>query len=150
MNDPAQAPENRMMGQPGMPGPNTGAPMAGPPGGVPAGPQGGPQGGPAQAMPSPEAMRGAIEHNDIVIKGLLELLAKPTGSLSKKQVTDTAADIIAKGGFPGPEQKQALIVNLAGLKDTDKDIRADLTNMLTQLLDFRAVLFRHLRPQGAA
>jgi hypothetical protein len=110
-----------------------------------AGPQGPAPGAPAAPPPSPKQLRQFIEHADPVIKGLIELLNEPKGSLTKQKVADGAADIIAKGGFPTPEQKQALIVDLARVKNDDPDIRNDLTTMLTKLLDMRAQLVGLLR-----
>ena len=83
--------------------------------------------------------------------GLIALVSKPKGDLTKKDVFDEASTMIAKGAFPTPESKQQLITALANLPDDEMDIRKFLGKQLLALSTFRNHMHNSFGPpQGAA
>ena len=102
--------------------------------GMMQGPQGPPMGGPMPppVPPAPEQLKTARTHIGAVISGLRSLVDRPRGDLTKKDVFEAAAEMIAKGAFPTPESKQALVVQLAQMPDDEPDIRQMLGGMLLQ------------------
>ena len=98
--------------------------MQGPPGGMPP--------GPPQPPPTPEQLKTARTHIGAIVNGLRDLVNKPRGDLTKKDVFDAAADMISKGAFPTPESKQDLIVHLANLPDDERGLRTAIGGLLLQ------------------
>ncbi len=91
-----------------------------------------PMGGPQPASPpappaavTPEMVADARHQSKTLINGLLSLLNKPRGQLTKKDVFAEAADLISKGVFPTPQDKQALIAELAKLPDDNEKALRD-------------------------
>lgn len=133
----APEPQNRMMAPQGaqgpqmvppgmMPGPN--AMQGGPPPGMPPGPPGAPPGPP----PSKAQIDEARQHVGAIVNGLLSLVKKPRGDLTKKDVYDAASTMIAEGAFPTPASKQELVVHLANLPDDEAGIRKFVGQFLLQ------------------
>lgn len=121
-----------------------------PPQGAPAGPMGAPQGpvppqmgnafgGPPQGAPeaapapSAEDIGQARQHIGAIMDGLLSLSSLPKGQLTKKKVFDGASDMIAKGAFPTPEARQALIAKLADMPNDEPDIRSMIGQLLLEV-----------------
>ena len=98
-----------------------------------------PQGGPPAAQPSasPEKIAEARQHVNVVVNGLQSLLSEPPGSLSKKQVFDSASDMLAKGAFPDAASRQMLVQELAGLPDEEAPLRRALGAFLLQVAGTR-------------
>ena len=99
-------------------------------------------------MQSPQQMQQPYQANseeiskghqsvDAVMDGLINLVSKPKGELTKKDVFDSSSDMIAKGAFPTPEAKQALIGELANLPDDEECIRKVLSDHLLATATFR-------------
>ena len=86
---------------------------------------------------SPEEIQKGHQSVDAVMDGLISLVSKPKGELTKKDVFDASSDMIAKGAFPTPESKQQLIGQLANLPDQEDEIRKALGNQLLQIATFR-------------
>lgn len=86
---------------------------------------------------SPEEIQKGHQSVDAVMDGLISLVSKPKGELTKKDVFDTSSDMIAKGAFPTPEAKQQLIGELANLPDDDASIRKVLSEHLLTIATFR-------------
>ena len=126
-----QAPNPMMQGGPpaGGPPPNQMMPGAG-----------GPQPPPAMPNPTPQQVAEFRTHIGAVVDGLLGLVSKPVGDLTKKDAFDAAAEMIAKGAFPTPETKQDLIVQLAQLPDDEPDLRKALGATLLNVSMIRAKL----------
>lgn len=85
-------------------------------------PQASPQ--PQAAQPSPEEIAQARNDVAAMTKHLTALAMKPKGSLSKEDVFNAAADMIADGAFATPQAKQGLVAELAQLPDDESAIRA--------------------------
>lgn len=111
------------------------APQAGaPPGAMMPPPNAmmGPQGAPAGAQPTPgppptkAQIDEARKHSNTLVHGLMSLVGKPRGELTKDDVFKEASDMIAKGAFPTPSSRQALVVELAGLPDDEPGLRKAL------------------------
>lgn len=121
---------------PSGPEPSPAAPAAAPPMAQSAGP-GAPFAPPPQGQapdePSPQEKGLVKQRTGAVLDGLLALVAKPRGELTKKAVFDQAADMIARGAFPTPEAKQGLIVKLANLPDDEQQLRQALGQMALQI-----------------
>jgi len=129
---PAPVAENGGMGTPApIEAPNSPPGMGGPPG---------PQGGLNIAGLSPSQVKIGRTHIGAIVDGLMDLVNKPRGDLSKKDAFDAAAEMIAKGAFPTPESKQGLIVQLANLPDDERDLRTALGGMLLQFSEERDML----------
>ena len=79
---------------------------------------------------NPEEISKGHQSVDAVMDGLINLVSKPKGELTKKDVFDASSDMIAKGAFPTPEAKQALIGELANLPDDEEGIRKVLSDHL--------------------
>lgn len=116
----AMSPQNNMLGQQGAP------PQGVPPQGVPpqvASPMP-PQGmSPQTRAIDAKQLAEAQKHVQTVLSGLNKLAQLPRGELTKKSVFDSVSTMLAKGAFPTPESKQALIVHLSGLPDDEIALR---------------------------
>jgi hypothetical protein len=102
-------------------------------------PQAQPQ--PQQAQPeyqtSPEEINQGHQQIDAVMDGLIKLVSKPKGHLTKKDVFDETSEMIARGAFPTAEAKQQLIGQLAKLPNDEESIRRGLGTQLLNLSQFR-------------
>lgn len=117
-------------------------PQGGPPGGggMPGGmmppqnalmAQGAP---PAPAPPpSPEQVAEARKHLGAIMGALTKVAATPRGDLTKKDVFDAAAEMIARGGFPTAASRQSLIVTLANMPDDEPDLRKAIGRMMLRV-----------------
>ncbi len=93
---------------------------------------------PTQAIqPAPEEIAGGHRALDVTMDGLIKLVSKPKGDLTKKDVFDEASTMIAHGAFPSPESKQQLIGELAQLPDDEAGIRKILGQYLLHVAMFR-------------
>jgi hypothetical protein len=110
------APSNAMMGAP--------SPSAAPSGFAPP-------------PPTPEIVNQARTHIGAIVDGLTDVLGKPKGELTKKDVFDAASEMIARGAFPTPESRQSLIAELAKLPDDEPDLRKALGALLMQTADVK-------------
>lgn len=112
----------------------------------PAGPQAQPQ-----AMPQPDEIAGGHRALEATMDGLIKLVGKPQGELTKKDVFEEASTMISHGAFPTPEGKQQLIAELAKLPDDETGIRKALGQQLLQLSMLRGhfhTAFGPPQPQG--
>lgn len=100
-----------------------------------------PPGGPAQAAqaysPQPEEIAGGHRALEATMDGLIKLVGKPKGDLTKKDVFEEASTMISHGAFPTPEDKQKLIAELAKLPDDEIGIRKALGKQLLALSTLR-------------
>ena len=128
-------PQNAMMTPP------QGAPAV-TPGPGPNAMTGVPQPPAAPAPVSKEQIDQARKHADAMVDGLLGLTTKPRGSLTKQDVFEAASDMIAKGAFPSPSSKQALISELANMPDDEPGMRKVLGDFLLQVSANRAQLLK--------
>ncbi len=87
--------------------------------------------------PKQEEITGGHRALDAVMDGLIKLVSKPNGDLTKKDVFDEVSDMIAHGAFPTPEAKQQLIGELANLPNDEDGIRKVLGQHLLQTATFR-------------
>lgn len=87
----------------------------------------------APADMSPDEIAGGHRALNATIDGLIKLVSKPPGELTKKCVFDEASTMIAHGAFATPEAKQQLIGELANLPDDENDIRKLLGKQLLTL-----------------
>lgn len=99
-------------------------------------------------MPSREDIEQAHKHTAVLIHGLMALVNKPTGSLTKQDVFKTAADMIAEGGFPTPEAKQQLVVEMAKMPDDEQGIRKALGQFLLGAASNQTKLHAAFGPPG--
>ena len=114
-----------------------------------------PPAGPAQAQPQsapqPDEIAGGHRALEATMDGLIKLVGKPQGELTKKDVFEEASTMISHGAFPAPEGKQQLIAELAKLPDDEASIRKALGQQLLQLSMLRGHLhtaFGPPQPQG--
>lgn len=121
MQGPMGAPPNAMMGAP--------APQ-----------------GPPPTPPDPKAIEKARKHIDIMLSGLTKLAAMPKGTLTKKDVFSEAADVISKGCYDTPQDKQQLIAGLAALPDNESDIRKAIGAQIMQLAQAHEMIMRAFGP----
>ena len=96
-----------------------------------------PSAGPIQAppgpAPQPEEIAGGHRALEATMDGLIKLVGKPQGELTKKDVFEEASTMISHGAFPTPEGKQQLIAELAKLPNDEASIRKALGQQLLQL-----------------
>jgi len=113
------------------------------------GPQGAPQGAgpaaapPSQPPPSPEelaAMHGSL---GVIAKGLMDLASKPKGSLSKQDLYNSVADMIAGGAFSTPQEKQAIVAQLAQAPDNEAALRQLVGQKLLRVAQVHEAMRRH-------
>ena len=129
----APAPQNAMMQPPG------GTPAGGmAPGGMMPPPNAmmAPQAAPAPA-PSPAEIAEARKHLGAIMDALTSVASKPRGDLTKKDVFDAAAEMIAKGGFPTATSRQSLIVTLANMPDDEPALRKEIGRMMLRVAQVR-------------
>jgi hypothetical protein len=96
-------------------------------------------GGTAQLSPGAQDMAVAQHRGElaVVLKGLVSLAHKPTGSLSKRDVFDAVGDMIAEGAFSTPQAKQQIIAQLAELPDNEAVIRQAIGTRIAAAADLR-------------
>lgn len=110
-------------------------------------------GGP-QAMPSgppqidPAQLLDARNHMGVMMRSLLALTAKPKGSLSKQDVFNSAADMIADGAFSTPMAKQQLVAEIAQMPDDESAIRQAIGGHLLKLAQSRDLIHQHFGAEG--
>lgn len=87
--------------------------------------------------PKAEEIVGGHKAIEAAMNGLISLVSKPKGDLSKKDVFDAASGMIAHGAFSTSEAKQQLIGELANLPDDEPGIRKMLGQYLLQISEFQ-------------
>lgn len=87
--------------------------------------------------PQPTPKEIADTHNNFeqMMGSLLSLTSRPEGKLSKKDVYSATADLMAKGMFPTPQAKAAVIGEIAKLPEDEAGIRQALGAHLMSLGD---------------
>lgn len=90
-----------------------------------------------QYQPSQEDIDKGHRAVEAVMDGLINLVSKPKGDLTKKDVFNESSNMIAHGAFPTPEAKQGLIGELANLPDDEDGIRKILGQHLLSTATFR-------------
>jgi hypothetical protein len=121
-----------------------GAPEGAPMGAPPPGPQGPPQ--PAQIDPA--QLADARAHSAAMMQHLMALVAKPKGSLSKQDVFNAAADMIADGAFSTPQAKQQLVAEIAQMPDDESAIRQAIGGHLLKIAQTRDLIHQHFGAEG--
>lgn len=91
----------------------------------------------APQPPSQDEIMGGHKAIDATMNGLIGLVSRPTGELTKKNVFDSVSEMIANGAFPSPEAKQTLIGGLAKLPDDEPGIRKALGEYLLHTATFQ-------------
>jgi hypothetical protein len=89
------------------------------------------------AKPTPQEVAQHRGELAVVLKGLVSLAHKPTGSLSKRDVFDAVGDMIAEGAFSTPQAKQQIIAQLAELPDNEAVIRQAIGTRIAAAADLR-------------
>ncbi len=141
-------PQNRFM----LPqdGPPAGAPMAGgimPPQNAMMAPGAAPA--PPAPPPSPEQVDEARKHLGAIMGALTSVAKTPRGELTKKDVFDAAAEMIAKGGFPTPASRQSLVVTLANMPDDEPSLRKEIGRMMLRVAEVQGA-FHQVHGPGDA
>lgn len=101
------------------------------------------------AAPTAEQIAQAHDHLEIIIGGLLKLISKPSGSLTKEDVFKAAADMIAKGCFPDAAHKQQLVQVLVQLPDQEGALRSALGHLLMQYASMQEQMVARHGPRAA-
>lgn len=122
-----------------------------PPGASPQPPQSAPQGMPPQGMPpqtappsySREEVDGHRNTLGVIHDALFELAQKPKGSLSKQDLYNAVADMIAGGAFSGKGEKEAIVAQLAQMPDDEAAIRQVVGQKLLRLASVREAYHQH-------
>lgn len=110
-----------------------------------------PQTQPSAYTPQPDEIAGGHRALEATMDGLIKLVGKPKGELTKKDVFDEASVMIAHGAFATPEAKQQLIGELANLPDDEDGIRKALGKQLLGIATLRShfhTAFGPPQPQG--
>jgi len=101
---------------------------------------------PAPQAPDPAQLADARTHVAAMLKGLSGLAAKPPGSLSKRDVFNAAADMIAEGAFSTPQAKQQLVAEIAQMPDDESAIRQAIGGHILRLSATRQAIHQHFGP----
>lgn len=101
------------------------------------------------APPSQEDIMGGHKAIEAAMNGLIGLVSRPNGDLSKKDVFDAASEMIANGAFPTPESKQQLIGGLSKLPEDEAGIRKELGTMLLHTSTFQGHFHNAFGPPPA-
>jgi hypothetical protein len=97
---------------------------------------------PAQLF-SPDDIAGAHSSLGAIHDGLMSLATKPKGSLSKQDVFNSVAEMIAGGAFSTPQEKQAIVAQLAQMPDDEASIRQAVGQKLFRIGQMRALMQQH-------
>lgn len=73
----------------------------------------------------------------VVMKSLSDVAAKPPGAISKRDLFNAAADMIAGGAFSTPQSKQQLVAELTQVPDDETAIRQMVGSHLLRLAQVR-------------
>lgn len=92
----------------------------------------------SQPPPQPDEIAGGHRALEATMDGLIKLVGRPQGELTKKDVFEEASTMISHGAFPTSEAKQQLIAELAKLPDDEAGIRKILGKQLLNLSMFRS------------
>ena len=100
--------------------------------------------------PNPDEIANGHKAVEATMDGLISLVSRPKGDLTKKNVFDAASTMIAQGAFSTPEAKQQLIGALANLPEDEDGIRKFLGKQLLALSTFRNHMHNAFGPPQAA
>lgn len=108
----------------------------------------GPQASPGAQVGSvsPQQLSDARVHMAVMMKDLAALAAKPPGSLSKQDLFNAAAEMIAQGAFSTPQSRQQLVAQIAQIPDNETAIRQAIGGHLMQLVRAQDLIHQHFGP----
>lgn len=89
---------------------------------------------------------GAHSTLKAVMDGLMSVATKPKGALSKQDVFNAVAEMIANGAFSTPQEKQAIVAQLAQMPDEEGAIRQMVGQKLLRVANLRDLMHQHYPP----